>query len=86
LNVGSSQNTTVIHNTGQSTPDTGKENVRIIGNHTSNSLNMLSGIAGIGTNGVTDTATILDLRVSGGRLNVGSVSPSPTPPCLAVPR
>lgn len=72
LDVGTNQTSTVIYQTGNTTPDAGLENVRIKGSHSANSFSMLNGVVGLGTNSVSDTGNFQTIAVSGGRLNVGA--------------
>jgi hypothetical protein len=71
LNLGSVQSAGIVYSTSDGTLDTGKPPVRIKGTHASNTLNILGGRVGVGTDGAGDVATMLTATVAGGALTYG---------------
>lgn len=71
IDFGSAQTTTTIVNTSNSTTDTNYEPVRLLGSHASNKIAVLGGLVGVGTTLATETATVSQADVDGGRLNYG---------------
>lgn len=64
----------IVYNSGLALTDTGLENIRIKGNHTSNSFQLISSTVSVGlaTNAVGDVANFPTIQANGGRLNIGS--------------
>jgi hypothetical protein len=71
INLGTNATTATIQYSASSGVDAGLEPIRINGVHTSNVLNVLNGIVGIGTNNPSDTPKFPIINVYGGTLNLG---------------
>lgn len=71
IDFGSAQFTGTIFNTSNSQTDANFEPVRILGSHASSKITVLAGLVGVGTTLATETATINQADVDGGKLQYG---------------
>jgi hypothetical protein len=71
LDFGSAQFTGIVYNTSVANTDSYLEPLRIKGTHASNKLTVLSGLVGVGTTLATETSTINQADVDGGKLQYG---------------